>query len=190
MKSELEDFDGDTDADLAAYVQAYRTRIADMTDEIDAKERGEIDQVMRDAIATLKWERGKERERLEQIKDEQAAYVQACRTRIADMTDEIDAKERGEIDQVMRDAIATLKWERGEERERLEQIKDEQAAYVQACRTRIADMTDEIDAKERGEIDQVMRDAIATLKWERGGERERLEQIKDEQKRRAAEAKG
>jgi len=71
MKSELEDFDGDTDADLAAYVQAYRTRIADMTDEIDAKERGEIDQVMRDAIATLKWERGEERERLEQIKDEQ-----------------------------------------------------------------------------------------------------------------------
>ena len=49
MKSELEDFDGDTDADLAAYVQVYRTRIADMTDEIDAKER----------------------ERLEQIKDEQ-----------------------------------------------------------------------------------------------------------------------
>jgi hypothetical protein len=43
MKSELEDFDGDTDADLAAYVQVYRTRIADMTDEIDAKERGEID---------------------------------------------------------------------------------------------------------------------------------------------------
>ena len=71
MKSDLEDFDGDTDADLAAYVQAYRTRIADMTDEIDAKERGEIDQVMRDAIATLKWERGGERERLEQIKDEQ-----------------------------------------------------------------------------------------------------------------------
>ena len=71
MKSELEDFDGDTDADLAAYVQAYRTRIADMTDEIDAKERGEIDQVMRDTIATLKWERGGERERLEQIKDEQ-----------------------------------------------------------------------------------------------------------------------
>ena len=51
-------------------------------------------------------------------------------------------------------------------------------------------MTDEIDSKERGEIDEVMRDTIATLKWERGGERERLEQIKDEQKRRAAEAKG
>jgi hypothetical protein len=62
---------GDTDADLAAYVQAYRARIADMTDEIDAKERGEIDEVMRDAIATLKWERGEERERLEQIKAEQ-----------------------------------------------------------------------------------------------------------------------
>jgi hypothetical protein len=71
LESELEDFDGDTDADLAAYVQVYRTRIADMTDEIDAKERGEIDEVMRDAIATLKWERGEERERLEQIKDEQ-----------------------------------------------------------------------------------------------------------------------
>lgn len=71
MKSELEDFGGDTDADLAAYVQVYRTRIADMTDEIDAKERGEIDEVMRDTIATLKWERGEERERLEQIKDEQ-----------------------------------------------------------------------------------------------------------------------
>ena len=71
MKSELDDFDEDTDADLAAYVQAYRTRIADMTDEIDAKERGEIDEVMRDAIARLKWERGEERERLEQIKDEQ-----------------------------------------------------------------------------------------------------------------------
>jgi hypothetical protein len=26
---------------------------------------------------------------------------------------------------------------------------------------------DKIDAKERGEIDEVMRDAIATLKWER-----------------------
>ena len=71
MKSELEDFDGDTDADLAAYVQVYRTRIADMTDEIDSKERGEIDEVMRDTIATLKWGRGGERERLEQIKDEQ-----------------------------------------------------------------------------------------------------------------------
>ena len=59
MKSKLEDFDGDTDADLAAYVQVYRTRIADMTDEIDAKERGEIDEVMRDAIATLKWEQEK-----------------------------------------------------------------------------------------------------------------------------------
>ena len=35
------------------------------------------------------------------------------------MTDEIDAKERrGDIDEVMRDAIASLKWERGEERER------------------------------------------------------------------------
>jgi TrwC relaxase len=51
-------------------------------------------------------------------------------------------------------------------------------------------MTDEIDAKERGEIDEVMRDTIATLKWERGEERERLEQIKDEQKRRAATSKG
>ena len=71
MKSELENFDGDTDADLAAYVQAYRASIADMTDEIDAKERVEIDEVMRDTIATLKWERGEERERLEQIKDEQ-----------------------------------------------------------------------------------------------------------------------
>jgi hypothetical protein len=71
MKSELEDFDGDTDADLAAYVKAYRTRIVNMTDEIDAKERGEIDEVTRDTIATLKWERGEERERLEQIKDEQ-----------------------------------------------------------------------------------------------------------------------
>ena len=70
-ESELENFDGDADADLAAYVQAYRTRIADMTDEIDAKERGEIDEVMRDTIANLKWERGQERERLEQIKDEQ-----------------------------------------------------------------------------------------------------------------------
>jgi hypothetical protein len=33
-------------------------------------------------------------------------------------------------------------------------------------------------------------DTIATLKWERGEERERLEQIKDEQKRRAATSKG
>ena len=72
MKSELNDFANDTDADLAAYVQMYRTRIADMTDEIeDEGEQGAIDEVMRDAIATLKWERGEERERLEQIKDEQ-----------------------------------------------------------------------------------------------------------------------
>jgi hypothetical protein len=34
MKSVLNDFANDTDADLAAYVQMYRTRIADRTDEI------------------------------------------------------------------------------------------------------------------------------------------------------------
>ena len=44
----LNDFANDTDADLAAYVQMYRTRIADMTDEIDAKERGE--QSMRSCV--------------------------------------------------------------------------------------------------------------------------------------------
>ena len=71
MKSQLNDFANDTDADLAAYVQMYRTRIADMTDEIEDKVRGPIDEVMRDAIARLKWERDEERERLEQIKDEQ-----------------------------------------------------------------------------------------------------------------------
>ena len=57
----------------------------------------------------------------------------------------------------------------------------------------IADMTDEIDAKERGgDIDEVMRDATRDPKMGtrgRAGE-VRLEQIKDEQKRRAAEAKG
>jgi hypothetical protein len=71
MKSVLNDFANDTDADLAAYVQMYRTRIADRTDEIEVMMRGPIDEVMRDAIASLKWERGEERERLEQIKDEQ-----------------------------------------------------------------------------------------------------------------------
>ena len=39
-------------------------------------------------------------------------------------------------------------------------------------------------------MDEVMREAIATLKWERGEERERLEQIEAEQKRRAATSKG
>jgi hypothetical protein len=67
----LNDFANDTDADLAAYVQMYRTRIADRTDEIEVMMRGPIDEVMRDAIARLKWERDEERERLEQIKDEQ-----------------------------------------------------------------------------------------------------------------------
>jgi hypothetical protein len=71
MKSVLNDFANDTDADLAAYVQMYRTRIADRTDEIEVMMRGPIDEVMRDAIARLKWEQGEERERLEQIKDEQ-----------------------------------------------------------------------------------------------------------------------
>jgi hypothetical protein len=71
MKSVLNDFANDTDADLAAYVQMYRTRIADMTQEIEVMMRGPINEVMRDAIASLKWERGEERERLEQIKDEQ-----------------------------------------------------------------------------------------------------------------------
>ena len=33
MKSVLNDFANDKDADLAAYVQMYRTRIADMTHE-------------------------------------------------------------------------------------------------------------------------------------------------------------
>ena len=70
-KRQLNDFANDTDADLTAYVQMYRTRIADMTHEIEDKVRGPIDEVMRDAIARLKWERDEERERLEQIKDEQ-----------------------------------------------------------------------------------------------------------------------
>jgi hypothetical protein len=78
MKRQLNNFANDTDAALTAYVQMYRTRIADMTTriadmthEIEDKVRGPIDEVMRDAIARLKWERNEERERLEQIKDEQ-----------------------------------------------------------------------------------------------------------------------
>ena len=71
MKRQLNDFANDTDAGLTAYVQMYRTRIADMTHEIEDKVRGPIDEVMRDAIARLKWERDEEREKLEQIKDEQ-----------------------------------------------------------------------------------------------------------------------
>ena len=71
MESVLNDFANDTDADLAAYVQMYRTRIADRTDEIEEMMRGPIDEVVRDAIARLKWEQEEERERLEQIKDEQ-----------------------------------------------------------------------------------------------------------------------
>jgi hypothetical protein len=73
MKSELEDFSGDTDEDLAVLVQEYRATIADLTDEIEDKERRptDLDEVMRDAIDTLKWERDGERERLEQIEAEQ-----------------------------------------------------------------------------------------------------------------------
>jgi hypothetical protein len=40
MKSVLNDFANDTDADLAAYVQMYRSRIADRTDEIKDKVAG------------------------------------------------------------------------------------------------------------------------------------------------------
>jgi hypothetical protein len=71
MKSVLNDFAHDTDVDLAAYVQMYRTRIADRTDEIEEMVRGPIDEVVRDAIARLKEEQVEERERLEQIKTEQ-----------------------------------------------------------------------------------------------------------------------
>ena len=71
MKRQLNDFANDTDAELRAYMRMYRTRIADMTHEIEDKVRGPIDEVMRDAIARLKWERDQERESLEQIKDEQ-----------------------------------------------------------------------------------------------------------------------
>ena len=71
MKRQLNDFANDTDAGLAAYVQMYRTRIADRTDVIEVMMRGPVDEVMRDAIARLKWERYEERERLQQVKDEQ-----------------------------------------------------------------------------------------------------------------------
>ena len=67
----MNDFANDTDADLTAYVQMYRTRIADRTDENEEMMRGPIDEVVRDAIARLKEEQKEERERLEQIKDEQ-----------------------------------------------------------------------------------------------------------------------
>jgi parvulin-like peptidyl-prolyl isomerase len=49
------------------------------------------------------------------------------------------------------------------------------------------DRTDEIEEMVRGPIDEVVRDAIARFKEEQKEERERLEQIKDEQKRRARE---
>jgi hypothetical protein len=39
-------------------------------------------------------------------------------------------------------------------------------------------------------MDEVMREAIETVKLKLEEDRERLEQIKDEQKRRAAESKG
>jgi hypothetical protein len=73
LKSELEDFSGDTDEDLAVLVQEYRATIADLTDEIEDKERRptDLDEMMRDAIDTLKLERDGERERLEQIEAEQ-----------------------------------------------------------------------------------------------------------------------
>ena len=63
---------------------------------------------------------------------------------------------------------------------------------MQEYRATIADLTDEIEDKERRptDLDEVMRDAIDTLKWERDGERERLEQIEAEQKRRTATSKG
>ena len=67
----LNDFANDTDADLAAYVQMYRSRIADMTDEIKDNAAGRRDEVMREAIATVKLKLGEERERLEQIEAEQ-----------------------------------------------------------------------------------------------------------------------
>lgn len=69
MKSQWDDFANVTDAALAAYVQMYRSRIADMTDEI--KVRGPMDEVMHEAIETVKLELGKEQERLEQINAEQ-----------------------------------------------------------------------------------------------------------------------
>ena len=49
MKSELEDFSGDTDEDLAVLVQEFRATIADLTDEIEDKERRptDLDEVMR-----------------------------------------------------------------------------------------------------------------------------------------------
>jgi hypothetical protein len=82
MESVLNDFANDTDADLAAYVQIYQTRIADRSNEIEEMRRGPIDEVvesiadnlairLRDAIARLKEKQEEERERLEQIKDEQ-----------------------------------------------------------------------------------------------------------------------
>jgi hypothetical protein len=82
MESVLNDFANDTDADLAAYVQIYQTRIADRSNEIEEMRRGPIDEVvesiadnlairLRDAIARLKEKQEEERERLERIKDEQ-----------------------------------------------------------------------------------------------------------------------
>jgi hypothetical protein len=69
MKSVLNDFANDTNADLATYVQMYRSRIADKTDEIKDKVAGR--RVMREAIATVKLQLGEERKRLEQIEAEQ-----------------------------------------------------------------------------------------------------------------------
>ena len=71
MKNRWNDFANDTDADLAAYVQRYRSRIADMTDEIKDKVRGHMDDVVRAAIETMKMKLGEERKSLGQIEAEQ-----------------------------------------------------------------------------------------------------------------------
>ena len=55
MKRQLNDFANDTDAGLTAYVQMYRTRIADMTHEIEDKVRGTIDEC---AVAAYFGKRG------------------------------------------------------------------------------------------------------------------------------------
>ena len=58
MKNRWNDFANDTDADLAAYVQRYRSRIADMTHEIKDKVRGHMDHAVRATIETVKMKLG------------------------------------------------------------------------------------------------------------------------------------
>jgi hypothetical protein len=79
MKSEADDFDAYTDADLEVLARSYKGQIADLQEEIERKQdAGVMERVRREAIADLQDDLALKKDRLAKFEAEQKRRAMAA----------------------------------------------------------------------------------------------------------------